>query len=131
MGKPPEKLKSYRDDQAEHLRGGGYLRGVRMQRNGTHCMHEVHRRYIYMVQRRDGLLLLRESSLSLWRRISVVYEDTERRSRKCSIEECCIERIWCREHKMEKNIKYKGCAEDTDADRAKQCNRTTTRLVSH
>jgi hypothetical protein len=28
---------------------------------------------------------------------------------------------------MEKNRKCKGCAEDTDADRAEQCNRTTTR----
>jgi hypothetical protein len=62
---------------------------------------------------------------------SGVYKDTERRSRKCTVEECCIERIWCREHKMEKNRKCKGCAEDTDADRAEQCNRTTTRLVSH
>jgi hypothetical protein len=32
---------------------------------------------------------------------------------------------------MEKKRKCKGCAEDTDADRAEQCNRTTTRLVSH
>jgi hypothetical protein len=24
VGKPPEKLKSYHDDQAEHSRGGGY-----------------------------------------------------------------------------------------------------------
>jgi hypothetical protein len=62
---------------------------------------------------------------------SGVYKEAERRSRKCTVEECCIERIWRREHKMEKNRKCKGCAEDTDADRAEQCNRTTTRLVSH
>jgi hypothetical protein len=62
---------------------------------------------------------------------SGVCKEAERRSRKCTVEECCIERIWRREHKMEKNRKCKGCAEDTDADRAEQCNRTTTRLVSH
>jgi hypothetical protein len=50
---------------------------------------------------------------------------------KCTVEECCTERIWRKEHKMQKNRKCKGCAEDTDADRAEQCNRTTTRLVSH
>jgi hypothetical protein len=131
VGKRPEKLKSYHDDQAEHLRGGGYQRGVSKQRNGAHCMHKGHRRYIYMVQRREGLLLLRESSLPLWRRISGVYKDTEHRSRKWTVDECCIERIWHREHKMEKNRKCKGCAEDTDVDRVEQCNRTTTRLVSH
>jgi hypothetical protein len=50
---------------------------------------------------------------------------------KCIVEEWCIEGIWRREHKRQKNRKCKGCAEDTDADRAEQCNRTTTRLVSH
>ena len=55
MGKPPEKLKSYHDDQAEHSRGGGYQRGVSMQRYCTHCMHKVHRSYKYMIQRRDGV----------------------------------------------------------------------------
>jgi hypothetical protein len=50
---------------------------------------------------------------------------------KCTIKECFIERIWRREHKIQKNRKCKGCAEDTDAGRALQCNRTTTRLVSH
>jgi hypothetical protein len=61
----------------------------------------------------------------------VCSKEAERRSRKYTVEECCIEGIWCREHKMEKNRKCKVCAEDTDADRAEQCNRTTTRLVSH
>jgi hypothetical protein len=50
---------------------------------------------------------------------------------KCTVEEWCIEGIWCIEHKRQKNIKCKGCAEDTDADKAEQCNRTTTRLVRH
>ena len=30
LGKLPEKLKSYHDDQTEHLRGGGYRCGVSM-----------------------------------------------------------------------------------------------------
>jgi hypothetical protein len=77
VGKRPEKLKIYHDDQAEHSRDGGHRRGVNMKRNGTHCMYEVHRRDIYMVQRREGLLLLRESLLSSWRIISGVYKDTE------------------------------------------------------
>jgi hypothetical protein len=50
---------------------------------------------------------------------------------KCTVEECCIKRIWHREHKRQKNRKCKVCVEDTDADREEQCNRTTTRLVSH
>jgi hypothetical protein len=57
VGKPPEKLKSYHDDQAEHSRGGGYRRGVSMQRYCAHCMHKVHRSYKYMVQRRDGVVV--------------------------------------------------------------------------
>jgi hypothetical protein len=44
---------------------------------------------------------------------------------KCIVEEYCIESIWCREHKRQKNKKCKVCAEDTDADRAEKCNRTT------
>jgi hypothetical protein len=55
VGTPPEKLKSYHDDQAEHSRGGGYQRGVSMQWYGTHCMHKVHRSYKYTIQRRDGV----------------------------------------------------------------------------
>jgi hypothetical protein len=54
VGKPPEKLKSYDDDQAEKSRGGGYRHGVSMQREGKNCMYEVHRSYKYTVQRRDG-----------------------------------------------------------------------------
>jgi hypothetical protein len=57
VGKPPEKLKSYHDDQAEHLRGGGYRHSVSMQRDCAHCMHKVHRSYKYMVQRRDGVVV--------------------------------------------------------------------------
>jgi hypothetical protein len=45
---------------------------------------------------------------------------------KCTVEEGCIEGIWCREYKRQKNRKCKGCAEDTDADRVEQRNRTTT-----
>jgi hypothetical protein len=54
---PPEKMKSCDDDQAEHLRCGGNWRGVSMQRNGKYCMHKVHRSYIYMVQRRDVVVV--------------------------------------------------------------------------
>jgi hypothetical protein len=57
VGKPPEKMKSYHDDQAEHSRGGGYQHGVSMQRDCAHCMYEVHRSYKYMVQRRDGAVV--------------------------------------------------------------------------
>ena len=53
VGKPPEKLKSYHDDQAEHSRGGGYRCGVSMQRDCRHCMHKVHRSYKYTAQRSD------------------------------------------------------------------------------
>ena len=60
MGKRPENLKSYDDDHAEHSRGGGDWRGLSMQRNGEYCMHKMHRSYIYMVQRREGLLLMLE-----------------------------------------------------------------------
>jgi hypothetical protein len=35
------------------------------------------------------------------------------------------------ENKRQKNIKCKGSAEDTNADRAEQCNRKAARLVSH
>ena len=31
-----------------------------MQRNDEYCMHKMHRSYIYMVQRREGGLLLLE-----------------------------------------------------------------------
>jgi hypothetical protein len=54
LGKRPEKLKSYDEDHAEHSRGGEDWRSWSMQRNGEHCMHKVHRRYKYRVQRREG-----------------------------------------------------------------------------
>jgi hypothetical protein len=60
VGKRPEKLKSYDDDHREHSRGGGYWRGMSMQRNGEYCMHKMHISYIYTVQRREGLLSLLE-----------------------------------------------------------------------
>jgi hypothetical protein len=53
---PPEKLKSC-DDQEEHSRGGGYRRGVSMQRYCAHFMHKVNRIYKYMVQRRDAVVI--------------------------------------------------------------------------
>jgi hypothetical protein len=65
VGKRPEKLKSYDDDQKEHSRGGGDWRVLSMQRNGEYCMHKMHRIYIYMVQRREGLLLLLELAMIL------------------------------------------------------------------
>jgi hypothetical protein len=34
-----------------------------MQRNGEYCMHKMHRSYIYMVQRREGMLLLLEYAM--------------------------------------------------------------------
>jgi hypothetical protein len=58
VGKPPEKLKSYDDDQAEHSRGGGYWRGVSMQRNGEYCMHKVHRSYIHGTEKRWGVVVV-------------------------------------------------------------------------
>ena len=51
MGKLPEKLKNYHDDQEEHSRGGGYRRSVSMQRYCVHCIHKVHKSYKYKVQR--------------------------------------------------------------------------------
>ena len=57
VGKWPEKLKSYHDDQAEHSRGGGYQRGVSMQRYCAHSMHKVHRSYKYTVQRSDEVVV--------------------------------------------------------------------------
>jgi len=73
VGKLLEKLKSYHDDWAEHLRGGGYRHGVSMQKNGEYYIHKMHRWYIYTVQRREGLLLplLLELLWSLCRRIEV------------------------------------------------------------
>jgi hypothetical protein len=53
----PEKLKSRDDDHSENLRCGGYWHGMRMQRNGEYCMHKMHRSYIYMVQRRDVVVV--------------------------------------------------------------------------
>jgi hypothetical protein len=50
---------------------------------------------------------------------------------KWIVEEWCTEGLWRREHKRQKNKKCKRSAEDTDADRAEQCNRTSTGLVSH
>jgi hypothetical protein len=35
---------------------------------------------------------------------------------KCTVEEGCIEGIWCREDKRQKNRRRKGRTEDTDAD---------------
>jgi hypothetical protein len=40
------------------------------------------------------------------------------REKKWMVEEGCIEGIWCRDNKRQKNRKCKGCVEDTDADRA-------------
>jgi hypothetical protein len=57
LGKRPEKLKSYDEDHAEHSRGGEDWRSWSMQRNGEHCMHKVHRRYKYRVQRREGVVV--------------------------------------------------------------------------
>jgi hypothetical protein len=59
MGKPPEKMKGYHDDQTEHSRCGGDECGVSRQRHCVHCMHKVHRSYKYMTQRSDEALLLR------------------------------------------------------------------------
>jgi hypothetical protein len=55
-----ENLKSHDDDYVDQLRCGGYWHGMSMQRNGKYCMHKMHRSYIYMVQRREALLLLLE-----------------------------------------------------------------------
>ena len=104
-GKPPEKLKSHDDDQIEHLRGGGYQCGVSMQRYCAHCMHKVQRSYKYMVQRRDGVVVAVGVVVVAMEEDSGVCKEVESRRRKCIVEECCIERIWRREHKMQKNRK--------------------------
>ena len=59
-GRRPEKLKSHDDDQIEHSSCGGIWCGVSMQRHCEYCMHKMHRRYIYTVHRREGLLLFLE-----------------------------------------------------------------------
>jgi hypothetical protein len=43
--KPPKKLKSRDDDDAEHSRCGGIWRGVSIQRNGKYSMHKGHKDY--------------------------------------------------------------------------------------
>jgi hypothetical protein len=96
----PEKLKSRDDDHAEHSRGGGIWRGVSMQRHCEYCMHKDNKDYKNAEQRRDRVVAVEENS--------GVCKEAERRSRKCIVEECYIERIWRREHKMEKNRKGKG-----------------------
>jgi hypothetical protein len=53
----PEKLKSRDDDHSEHLICGGDWFDMRMQRNGEYCMHNMHRSYIYTVQRRDVVVV--------------------------------------------------------------------------
>jgi hypothetical protein len=86
-------------------------------------MHKEYRDYKNVEQRRDkGFRCVGEFRC---------VQGGRAQEQKCIVEEWCIEGIWCREHKRQKNRKYKGCAEDTDADRVEQCNRTTTRLVSH
>jgi hypothetical protein len=52
-----EKLKSHNDDHSENLIFGGDWCGMSMQRNGEYCMHKMHRSYIYMVQRRDAVVV--------------------------------------------------------------------------
>jgi hypothetical protein len=54
----PEKMKSRDDDHAEHLRCGGYLCGMSMQRIGEYCMYNMHISYIYTVQRRDEVVVV-------------------------------------------------------------------------
>jgi hypothetical protein len=110
VGKPPEKLKSYHGDQAEHSRGGGYWRGVSMQRHCEYCMHKDNKDYKDAEQRRN-------KGLSLCRRIKGV-QGGKAQEQKFIVEEWCIEGIWRREHKRLKNRKCKGHAEDIDADRA-------------
>jgi hypothetical protein len=53
----PEKLKSHDDDHAEHSRGGGYWRGVSMQRHCEYCMHKTTETIRYTVQRREAVVL--------------------------------------------------------------------------
>jgi hypothetical protein len=82
VGKPPEKLKSYHDDQAEHSRGGGYRHGVSMQRYCAHCTHKVHRSYKYTVHRRDGVVVaiaVGVAVVTVWKDLSVSKEAEHRR----------------------------------------------------
>ena len=57
VGKMPEKLKGYRDDQTEHSRCGRDEHSVSRQRHCVHCMHKVHRSYKYMTQRSDEVVV--------------------------------------------------------------------------
>jgi hypothetical protein len=71
MGKWPEKLKSYDDDHAENLRGGGDWHGMSMHRMEniacTRCTEAI-----YTWNREEKwLLLLLELLWSLCRRIEV------------------------------------------------------------
>jgi hypothetical protein len=51
---------------------------------------------------------------------------------KCIVEECCIERIWHKKLKMQKNKQRKsGVQEGSEVDRATKCIRIVMSLVSH
>jgi hypothetical protein len=85
-------------------------RGVSMQRHGKYCMHKEHRDYKNVEQRRDEGCCRGEGFKC--------EQGGRAQVQKCTVEEGCIEGIWCREYKRQKNRKCKGRAEDTDADRA-------------
>ena len=72
-------------------------------------MHKEHRDYKNVEQRRDkGCCRGEGFKCEQGGRVQV---------QKCTVEEGCIEGIWCREYKRQKNRKCKGCAEDTDVNR--------------
>jgi hypothetical protein len=60
-----EKLKSHDDDQTEHSSGGGYRRGVNIQRYCVHFMHKVHKIYKYTVHRRDVFVIVAEAAMDV------------------------------------------------------------------
>jgi hypothetical protein len=94
-----------------------------MQRHCEDCMHKDNRDYKNAKERRErGCRYVGGFKCG---------QGGRAQEHKCTVEEGCIEGIWCREYKRQKNRKCKGRAEDTDADRAEQCNRTTIGLVSH
>jgi hypothetical protein len=86
-----KKLKSHDDDEAEHSRCGGIWHGVSMQRHCEYCMHKDNRDYKNVEQRRD-------SGCRCGGEFKGV-QGGRAQEKKCTVEECCIERIWRKEHK--------------------------------
>jgi hypothetical protein len=106
--KPPKKLKSRDHDEGKNSRCGSYLWGVSMQRHGNIACT----RSTGTIRRWNK----EEIGLLSWEGFKCE-QGGRAQEQKCIVEEGCIEGIWCREYKRQKNRKCKGRAEDIDADR--------------